>query len=535
MKRLALLFLVFTYSLYGSPTNKAAEEASNFGKASLKKGNDLNRSFSSTDIEFKGECDSFDPKKAKDSLIKGKEFKSSTKTYLNDSKVKANSLKNRSFDEEESFIKNSENLSSPSSKSKSFIVDQGVNYTLQRCQKPGDVYPVLIRRSLVANVEDQKEVKKSVKVCQGHRIDRKKSVVGWSMHKDQAPFEISTHKEDSAECNNYKEEWRVVRKGKKVVKDDTWNYSQKDLSHIKNDPNCTLFRHTCLDGPSERKINGKKISRKCWKEELSFLCTPSGKNTCSFLKAKNCELVKQKCLSETQGFCTKWKKEFKCRANGKSIDSPLEVPKIPFSMKQEEEPPNTSFAEVSAKLSILSELEHEIEGKDLDVKNIQYFSGQKFKCSKSLASNLIYDCCFTYKGFAKKAGLAKCSADEIQLSKLRNKNSCHYVGKYSDKTLGVKVKDHHSYCCFGSKLSKIIQVQGREQLGLDWGNVKSPNCRGLSYEEISKVDFSKLDLTELLEDFSQHTHSKFEDKKNDFRVSVKEIKSRLKERWKDVS
>jgi hypothetical protein len=57
-----------------------------------------------------------------------------------------------------------------------------------------------------------------------------------------------------------------------------------------------------------------------------------------------------------------------------------------------------------------------------------------------------------------------------------------------------------SFCCFGSKLVKNIQVQARKQLGLGFGDVKSPECRGLTAEEIARVDFSKLDLSEIYEE-----------------------------------
>ena len=54
----------------------------------------------------------------------------------------------------------------------------------------------------------------------------------------------------------------------------------------------------------------------------------------------------------------------------------------------------------------------------------------------------------------------------------------------------------------------MIQEQGRSQLNIDWGMPDQPNCRGFSAEELSKIDFSKLDLSE----FASNIVSKYQSK-----------------------
>ena len=44
---------------------------------------------------------------------------------------------------------------------------------------------------------------------------------------------------------------------------------------------------------------------------------------------------------------------------------------------------------------------------------------------------------------------------------------------------------------FGSKLGRILQQQGRRQLGIGWSS-----CRGLTVAEIEGIDFARLDLSE---------------------------------------
>ena len=48
---------------------------------------------------------------------------------------------------------------------------------------------------------------------------------------------------------------------------------------------------------------------------------------------------------------------------------------------------------------------------------------------------------------------------------------------------------------FGSKLGRILQQQGRAQLGIGWGS-----CRGLTVAEVENIDFARLDLSEFTED-----------------------------------
>ena len=55
------------------------------------------------------------------------------------------------------------------------------------------------------------------------------------------------------------------------------------------------------------------------------------------------------------------------------------------------------------------------------------------------------------------------------------------------------------YCVFPSKLSRVFQEVARRQLNIDWGTADKPDCRGLTQEEIKKLDFSKLDLSEAFE------------------------------------
>jgi len=128
------------------------------------------------------------------------------------------------------------------------------------------------------------------------------------------------------------------------------------------------------------------------------------------------------------------------------------------------------------------------------------------------------ECCKNEKSGVQEVGfMEQCKADEQLLSKLRkeNKNQCREIGEYCSQKLDllftkICVQKKKSYCCFGSKLSRIIQEQGRSQLGIGWGSPESPQCRGFTPEEFQKIDFSKVDFGEFIGDLVGDVNEKID-------------------------
>ncbi|EOA7289780.1 MULTISPECIES: conjugal transfer mating pair stabilization protein TraN [Morganellaceae] len=93
----------------------------------------------------------------------------------------------------------------------------------------------------------------------------------------------------------------------------------------------------------------------------------------------------------------------------------------------------------------------------------------------------------------------KCEEKEFTMNAKRALNSCTYVGSYSkSKVLGACVEERESYCCFNSPLSRIIQEQVRPQLGLNFGDARTPQCGGIPLDRIADIDWSKVNLDEWL-------------------------------------
>lgn len=97
--------------------------------------------------------------------------------------------------------------------------------------------------------------------------------------------------------------------------------------------------------------------------------------------------------------------------------------------------------------------------------------------------------------------LLSCDQSEQILAMRRGQNLCHEIGTYCSKkiNLGVAkicIEKTKSYCCYNSRLARIINEQGRAQIGKSWGSAKNPNCSGFTPNEFAALDFSRIDLSE---------------------------------------
>ena len=95
-----------------------------------------------------------------------------------------------------------------------------------------------------------------------------------------------------------------------------------------------------------------------------------------------------------------------------------------------------------------------------------------------------------------------CSNEEKQLDVKDRLGLCHFVGSYcSSSFLGVCTTKKKAYCCFESKLTRILQEQGRPQINKPWAKPKDETCQGFTIDEFSRLDLSKMDFTEIYSEF----------------------------------
>lgn len=153
-------------------------------------------------------------------------------------------------------------------------------------------------------------------------------------------------------------------------------------------------------------------------------------------------------------------------------------------------------------LSYLQALNQIGEDNNASFEDLRIFTGKSNSCDKQI---LGYNNCCSDDGWGQDYLGASCKESEIQLAQSQSKKLCHYVGSYcSKKTPIIKTceKTTKSYCCFGSKISRVINEQGKIQLGVGWGSAESPDCRGLTAEEMQNLQFDKMDLGEISSDIS---------------------------------
>ena len=149
---------------------------------------------------------------------------------------------------------------------------------------------------------------------------------------------------------------------------------------------------------------------------------------------------------------------------------------------------NAGFVNAATRLNMALEL----GGEEFDRGSLAFFRGQRRACHIHLFG--LVNCC---SNSGALVGLANCSPEEVALSQERNAGNTHYLGRYcSRRTLfGICIRRSRAWCVFGSKLGRILQQQGRAQLGIPWSD-----CRGLTVAEIETIDFEGLDLSEFARD-----------------------------------
>lgn len=275
-------------------------------------------------------------------------------------------------------------------------------------------------------------------------------------------------------------------------------------------------RYNCEDSTRKCTSRGKRIiegleaERDCWDWSYSKVCDYPSVDDCG--QYNHCYFVRDvKCfLKDSLGNCIDMKREFSCK-DWEVIEVENETARTGFYEKRGKDSlickgvlcidghcvdksymTNGEMMDSLSKLYATSEMNPDKKGK------FNLFEGSSHHCNKKIAGYT--NCCRAdIKGWGKNLG-AKCSKDENILSEMRAKNLCVYVGAESVKKAGLRVATKHRYCCFGNMLDKVIQVEGRKQLRKSFGTGSRPNCRGLTLEEIQKIDWSKVDFGEFIED-----------------------------------
>ena len=98
--------------------------------------------------------------------------------------------------------------------------------------------------------------------------------------------------------------------------------------------------------------------------------------------------------------------------------------------------------------------------------------------------------------------MASCNEAEGKLAMKEGARLCRTIGSWCSSCIRILGKcvsciEHTtSKCCFNSMLARIVNEQGRAQVGKGWGSPGSADCSGFTVAELQRLDFAAMDLTE---------------------------------------
>lgn len=290
---------------------------------------------------------------------------------------------------------------------------------------------------------------------------------------------------------------------------------------------CTTTSETCVDAaPETRMIDGVAVTRSCWAWERTLSCHQTSAATdCADLEARpSCTFVREVCLDDPQdGPCKVKERVFRCpvpggqTAGGPEFICGDDVYCINGDCEPIVREASTEFKDALVGLHTLGQANAEF-----DEATLTLFSGTRESCHKPVFG--LVNCCAgkTSGALSAASGLAAlaggpgaiaalatpflsyfmCSTKEMMLDIKDRMGFCHKVGTWcSDSFLGICTSKRTAYCCFESKLSRILQEQGRPQLGKGWGEPKKEQCKGFSVDQFARLDLSRMDFREVYAEF----------------------------------
>lgn len=290
----------------------------------------------------------------------------------------------------------------------------------------------------------------------------------------------------------------------KVVTYDVKDRWVDDCSGIASDTTCKLKSQQCDIPKSAQIIQGIPVTRDCWQESFNYICRGgSGAGDCSALRSAQCEQIGSECKEKSNGQCSLYQQTYRCPIKscspttdvicGNGQEYCLDGSCTDHSYQQSQD-----FAKSVSALSAASDA-----AKQLDQSSLTIFAGHPVECSEKPIG---YSNCCTESGWGQDIGLDNCPDAAKKLHVDRENKLAIKVGRYcSSDIAGICVEHSQVFCVFSSKLSKIIQEQGRSnQLHIGFGSAEHPRCDGITPEQLQTLDLSRIDFQDFINDLSKN-------------------------------
>jgi len=264
---------------------------------------------------------------------------------------------------------------------------------------------------------------------------------------------------------------------------------------------CAQPTRICTQPGETREIDGIDVYRDCWAYESTYECaapSTTEEDYCQELRDQGCTQIGSRCTGTMpNGLCESYEQVYQCETSPGTSTEVMDCGGQTMCMDggcfDTSYEPSNDFGQAAASIGAVSEA-----GEDFDVNADEIFKGEDLRCSKAI---LGFSNCCKIDGWGQDIGLDQCSSDEQRLALSRKGGLCHYIGSYcSNRNLFGCTSRKETYCCFKSKLARIIHEQGRVQLGIGWGSSQNPNCDGITIEQLQSLDFSQIDFSEFYAD-----------------------------------
>ena len=271
---------------------------------------------------------------------------------------------------------------------------------------------------------------------------------------------------------------------------------------------CTTTRTTCTEPGGTRYFEGVPVTLDCWQYTEDQKCDAPADNNCDALRNQGCTEISAKCRTMLGDICAVQDETYSCPTENCSASDGIVCGGQFFCMNGDcsSHVPvqNKNFDQAVSAMAGVSSSAESVKKSN----GVSAFTGQSMSCRK-VGFGSFNNCC-NNSGWGHDMGLAHCNDEEKQLGNDKEQGRVVYVGTECDKhypwPLHGCMKSHEVYCVFPSKMAYLIQTQGRRnQLHIGSGSGDHPNCRGITPDELSKIDFSKIDFSSMYNQIEGNT------------------------------
>lgn len=396
---------------------------------------------------------------------------------------------------------------------------EGAEYINKTCLINGEHYTQICRRQRIIELEVIPQQTKIYRYCAeggSHgrvqcRINGEMNIQSWS-------------------CSDCATRTIITRPKKVTIIKEEW-VGCEDLEAMRDRGDAEVLCETPGPLNERRIIQGEEITRDYFETTREYALNTKVIDTCAPLKILGCQQIDARCGEEKQledgpKICLMYEKTYQCPL----AKSDQKQTHMKFGLDIPKGPPVIANQNMMQALSQLEALKQMAKLKTVDGNNITFLKGEAMTCTTNFGGSF-KDCCHEKGGFGTKIKMAtQCTTQELNLQRAKKEGRCVFIGsRAKNNTLGINFSKEYGYCCFPSRLSLSIQRGARQQLGLTFGDVNNPQCDGLRAEDLERVDFSTIDLSDTFQDIMKSTEKMKSAVQDDLSYAQKRFKNQKRD------